>query len=226
MKSWPASMFGVAGAAPSMSLRNAMPCQCKDVGESSRLETVTASSSPMLARISGPGIVSPYDSVWTIGPPRSICARWAVSLAVTVCPLCGRAASAAAMAAAIWAELFVALVLDWPHPASAKPPAIPAAMKPRLVSSALPKGIPLVGSTGIDRSSSSPIRPRRFIRCSGVRRIVTAGTAGEDDCSVAAVVSVGKLGPSARFGPRSIRAGLPHARAPGSLGLWRNLCRR
>ena len=105
MKSWPAGMFGVAGSTPSMSLRSAIPCQCTDVGSLSRLWTVIASSSPMLARISGPGMVLPKASVRAVTPPRSMSVCWAVKVAVTVRPLCGRAASAALIAASILASL-------------------------------------------------------------------------------------------------------------------------
>jgi hypothetical protein len=59
------------------------------------------------------------------------------------------------MAAVIREALPVTWDLDWLHAASINPLAMPAAMKPRRVSRALPKGPPLVGSSGIDRSSSS-----------------------------------------------------------------------
>jgi hypothetical protein len=50
---------------------------------------------------------------------------------------------------------------------------MPAAKKPRLVSSALSKGMPLVGSTGIDCSSSALDSSRRLLPCLGVRHIAS-----------------------------------------------------
>jgi hypothetical protein len=44
--------------------------------------------------------------------------------------------------------------LDWLHAVNANPPAMPAAMKPRLVNRVLSNGIPLVGCTGNGCSSS------------------------------------------------------------------------
>src|SRR6516164_796324 len=167
-------MFGVAGSAPTISLRSVMPCQCTDVGLSSRFETATTSSSPMRARISGPGMVLPKASVRTIGPPRSICDCWGVRLAVTVRPLCGRAASAAAMAADIWAALPDAWGLVSPQAANAIPPAMPAAMKPRLVSCAPPKRTPLVGSTGFIAPRSGRFGPGALYRARALAGTVSA----------------------------------------------------
>jgi hypothetical protein len=77
-----------------------------------------------------------------------------VKLTVTVRPLCGRAASAAAIAA----DIGDADVVDRPHAASVNPPAIPAAMKPRLLRRVVSGELPLVGRTGIDRSLVWSIR--------------------------------------------------------------------
>ncbi|SKT63643.1 Uncharacterised protein [Mycobacteroides abscessus subsp. abscessus] len=49
----------VRSGTPSMSLRNAIPCQCTVVGAGSPLATATRSTSPLRARIVGPGIWSP-----------------------------------------------------------------------------------------------------------------------------------------------------------------------
>src|SRR3954454_3694139 len=75
-------------------------------------------------------------------------AGWGVKLAVTVRPLCGRAASAAAIAA----DMGDADEADRPHAASVNPPATPAAMKPRLLRRVVSGELPFVGRTGIDRS--------------------------------------------------------------------------
>lgn len=107
----------------------------------------------MLARSTGPGMESPKASVRTTGPPRSICTCWDVRVAVTVRPLCGRAASAASTAAAIRA-LPDGSGLVWLHAVSANPPAMPAAMKPRLVSRVRSKVTSLVGCPGNECSSS------------------------------------------------------------------------
>ncbi|CFE45281.1 Uncharacterised protein [Mycobacterium tuberculosis] len=88
----------------------------------------------------------------TIGPPRSILAGWGVSVAVTVRPLCGRAASAASIAAVIPAAPDA--VGFEAQAASAKPLAMPAPRKPRRLNRLLSKALPLVASSGIDRSSS------------------------------------------------------------------------
>ncbi|BCO39995.1 hypothetical protein MINTM019_08800 [Mycobacterium paraintracellulare] len=74
-------------------------------------------------------------------------------MAVTVRPLCGRAASAASTAAAILA-LPDGSGLVWLHAVSANPPAMPAAMKPRLVSRVRSKVTSLVGCPGNECSSS------------------------------------------------------------------------
>ena len=62
----------VTPSTPSMSLRSAMPCQCTLVSLGSWLSTVTRSRSPAVARIRGPGTLSPYAQVDTVRPPRSI----------------------------------------------------------------------------------------------------------------------------------------------------------
>ena len=64
------------------------------------------------------------------------------------------ASTAALIAAVIWAAAPGAGGVELLQPASVNPPATPAAMKPRLDSCAPSKGTPLVGSTGIGRSSS------------------------------------------------------------------------
>ena len=128
-------MFGPPGAAPSMSLRTAMPCQCTDVGCSRRLARVTASSSPTLARISGPGTPVPWTRVRANVPPRSTVAGSGVNDAVTVRPVCGRAASAAAMAAAMEAVWLAAGLVERPQAASANPPVMAAATNVRRLSS-------------------------------------------------------------------------------------------
>ena len=63
--------------------------------------------------------------------------------------------------------------LDWLHAVSANPPAMPAAMNPRLVSRVLSKGPPFVGSTDIDRSSApvdSPSAPYTVLGCYAERK--------------------------------------------------------
>ena len=95
------------------------------------MATVTASSSPTLARISGPGMALPEARVCARVPPRSMVARCGVSEAVTVRPVCGRAASVATMAASRDVGGLAAEPLERAQPASANPPATAAATNAR-----------------------------------------------------------------------------------------------
>src|SRR5665647_9446 len=56
---------------PSAPLHSRMPCQWIVVSAGSWLSKVIRKKSPAVARISGPGTVSPYAHVATFGPPRS-----------------------------------------------------------------------------------------------------------------------------------------------------------
>jgi hypothetical protein len=58
-----------------------MPCQCTEVSVGSWLSTRIRNRSPAVARISGPGAVSPNAHVSTVVPPRSS----EVALAVSWC---------------------------------------------------------------------------------------------------------------------------------------------
>src|SRR6266508_691355 len=110
---------------PSMSLRRATPCQCTVVSTGSWLIKSTRSRSPARARRSGPGRLSPYAQVRTVGPPRSRVTGRGVSRAVTSRPPAAwRVASARRTASEVGAT---AAPPSRPHPPTMSSPAAPAA---------------------------------------------------------------------------------------------------
>ncbi len=76
----------VRSGTPSMSLRRARPCQCREVASGRWLASVSSRVSPAVTRTSLPGRSSPYAQLPTVRPPRSSSAAVAVSAAFRTGP--------------------------------------------------------------------------------------------------------------------------------------------
>src|SRR5699024_4371095 len=82
---------------PSAALCRRMPCQWIVEASGSRFASAMRSRSPAVARIGGPGRVSPYAQVETVFPPRSTVVGAAARIWVTTfCPAFGVSAGGGA----------------------------------------------------------------------------------------------------------------------------------
>ena len=91
----------VVGAAPSMSLRTRIPCQCSVVSASRPFWTLTFTRSPDFRRSSGATAAPPYVHVFTRRPPRSTVENPAARANAAVVPFQARADSAAATSGSV-----------------------------------------------------------------------------------------------------------------------------